>query len=72
MASEAVPRLMYRLDECPQILGIGRTKVFEAIKSGQLETVMYGRRRLVTAAALEAFVRGLRPAPAAVVHDQAG
>ncbi|MBO0713897.1 MAG: helix-turn-helix domain-containing protein [Acidimicrobiales bacterium] len=46
--------------EVAEILGIGRTKVFELMASGELESVAIGRCRRVPIEALEAFVDGLR------------
>jgi excisionase family DNA binding protein len=40
---------------CDQ-LGIGRTKVYDLINSGELETVRIGSRRLVTHRSLEALL----------------
>jgi excisionase family DNA binding protein len=47
--------------EVAEHLGIGRTKVFELMASGELESVAIGRSRRVPIEALEAFVDGLRP-----------
>lgn len=46
--------------EVAGILGIGRTKVFELMASGELESVAIGRSRRVPVEALDAFVEGLR------------
>lgn len=46
--------------EVAEILGIGRTKVFELIASGELESVAIGRCRRVPTEALDAFLAGLR------------
>lgn len=46
--------------EVAEILGIGRTKVFELMASGELESVAIGRCRRAPIEALEAFVDGLR------------
>lgn len=43
----------------PSVLGIGRTKWFELIASGELRSVKIGRRRLVSEAALAEFVTKL-------------
>lgn len=40
-------------------LGIGRSKVYELIASGQLRSVKVGRRRLVSEAAINEFVENL-------------
>lgn len=40
-------------------LPIGRTKLFELIKSGELKTVRIGRRRLIRSSDIDAFIEGL-------------
>lgn len=59
--------LLYKPEAAAAALGIGKTKVFELISSGQLETVRIGRSRRIPADALEAYVARLRSsgAPAA-------
>jgi excisionase family DNA binding protein len=52
-------RLMYRPEEAADMLGIGRTRVFALIRSGQLRSVKLGGARLISADALRAFVRDL-------------
>lgn len=54
-----VEPLMYRPTEAAHMLGIGRTRVFALIKSGQLRSVKLGGGRFITADALRAFVREL-------------
>ncbi|BAD54854.1 helix-turn-helix domain-containing protein [Nocardia farcinica] len=44
-----VPAVMSRL-------GVGRSKVFELIESGELRSVKIGRRRLVSEASLIEFI----------------
>jgi excisionase family DNA binding protein len=39
--------------------GLGRTKIYELITSGQLRTVKIGRRRFVPASAIEEYVAEL-------------
>ena len=48
----AVPAVMARL-------GIGRTKLYELIDSGELRSVRIDSRRFVTDAALDDFIRCL-------------
>jgi excisionase family DNA binding protein len=48
----AVPAVMARL-------GIGRTKLYELIDSGELRSVKIGSRRFVTGAALDDFITRL-------------
>lgn len=45
--------------------GLGRTKVYELITSGELRTVKIGRRRFVPASAVEEYVARLEQRVAA-------
>lgn len=51
--------------EVAALLGIGRTKVYELMATGQLAYVAIGRRgRRIEPAAVRAFVAGARTGPA--------
>jgi excisionase family DNA binding protein len=52
-------RMLFPLKEVQQRLGIGRSTVYQLLGNGQLRSVKIGRRRFVSAAALEAYVDGL-------------
>lgn len=52
-------RLAYPIPEAAQIIGIGRTTLYGEIAAGRLETVTIGRRRLITRAALESYLKSL-------------
>lgn len=52
--------LLYKPEAAASALGIGRTKFFELIAEGQIETVQIGRSRRVPAQALEDYVSRLR------------
>lgn len=56
-------QLMYRPAQAAPVLGLGRTAVFELIKSGRLRSIKLGGARLITAEALRAFVRELEKEP---------
>lgn len=49
-------KLLMRLDEVGEITTLGKTKIFELIKSGQLPVVKIGKRTLVRCSDLEAFI----------------
>ena len=59
--------LLYKPEAAAAALGIGRSKLFELIASGQIETVQIGRSRRVPAEALSAYVQRLRAGSAAVL-----
>ncbi len=43
-----------------RMLDIGKTKLYELIGSGELETIHIGRRTLVLQASIEGFIERLR------------
>ncbi len=53
------PRLL-TVRQAAEVLGLGRSKVYELIAAGRLETVSIGRSRRVPFDALRAFVADLR------------
>jgi excisionase family DNA binding protein len=55
-------KLLLRPEEAAEVLGVGRTKVYELMAAGELESVQVGRSRRLPTAAVEAFVAGLRRA----------
>jgi excisionase family DNA binding protein len=58
MANE-VPRLLLTVEEAARRLGICRSKMFELIRTGEIESVQIGRLRRITPSALEEYVRDL-------------
>lgn len=48
--------LAYSTDDAAAVLGIGRTTLFALIASGEIKTFLIKRRRLVSRAALEAYI----------------
>jgi excisionase family DNA binding protein len=57
------PRLLFTVEEAARVLGLGRTRMFELIQAGSVETVLIGRLRRIPLDALDAFVTGLRESP---------
>ncbi len=55
-------RLLYTPLEAAALLGLGRTKVYELLLSGELRSVRIGTARRVPAAALVDFVASLQEA----------
>jgi excisionase family DNA binding protein len=53
-------RRLYPLKEVQQRLSIGRSTMYQLLGNGQLPSVKIGRRRFVTAAALDAYIEGLK------------
>jgi excisionase family DNA binding protein len=52
-------RLAFTVSEAAQTSSIGRTAIFEAIRSGKLVARKYGRRTLIAADDLKAFLNNL-------------
>jgi excisionase family DNA binding protein len=55
-----VLRKLYRIEEVVDLLGLGRTVVFEQIRIGRLKSVKIGRARRVPAEWLDEFVSALK------------
>ena len=53
-------RLLLTPLETAQVMGIGRTKVYELMKDGSIESVHIGECRRIPLAAVEAFIERLR------------
>jgi excisionase family DNA binding protein len=65
MTTATAGRLLLRPEEAAQVLGLGRTKVYELMGSGALRSVRVGNSRRISAAALAEFVERLDRAGAA-------
>lgn len=58
MTAETVqPQLLLTVEEAADVLRIGRTTMFELIRTGQVATVPIGRLRRVPMDALQLFIR---------------
>lgn len=55
-------KLLYKVEEAAERIGIGRSTFYALIRSGQVETVKVGKSRLVPALALDEFVARVRTA----------
>ena len=53
-------KLLYRPKEAAQLLGIGRDKLYDLMRSGRLDSVKDGGARFITANALHAYVAMLQ------------
>lgn len=49
-------KIAYRIDEAVNATGLGRTFLYERIRSGELKSIKVGGRRLILAEALIAFL----------------
>lgn len=53
-------RLAVRIPEACRMIGIGRSKLYELMESGEIETIKIGVSRLVLVSSLQAFVETRR------------
>lgn len=49
------------IEEACTAIGIGRTKLYQAINSGQLKAKKYGKRTIILKSDLEVFLETLTP-----------
>jgi len=56
------PKLTLSADEVAALLGLSRAKVYDAIRTGEIPSIRFGRRVLVPRASLYALV-GAEPPP---------
>ncbi|KQP04534.1 helix-turn-helix domain-containing protein [Methylobacterium sp. Leaf93] len=59
MPSFTHTQMRYTVPEARRVLSIGTTRIYELFKSGQLESMTDGRRRYVSARALDAYMERL-------------
>lgn len=58
-------KLAYNIDEAAAAIGIGRTKLYELIKAGELQPKTVAGRRVIPRSQLEALLAGgSQPTPA--------
>lgn len=55
-----VSKLLLTLEEAAEALGVGRTKLYELMAEGLVESVRIGASRRVPVAALDSFIERLR------------
>jgi excisionase family DNA binding protein len=54
---QSVEPICVRVNDAARMIGVGRTKLYELISSGELETVKIGKATRVTTASLRVLVR---------------
>ena len=52
-------RMLYSAEEAAELLGIGRTFLFQLLATGEIDSVKIGRRRKITRDALDRYIAGL-------------
>ena len=54
--SEANRKQLYRVRDATVVLSMGRTAIYEQIRSGRLRSVTEGRTRLIPASAIAEYI----------------
>jgi excisionase family DNA binding protein len=54
-------KMAFSVDEAAVRAGLGRDRIYDAIRNGDLVARKFGRRTLITAEALQRFLNGLPP-----------
>lgn len=57
---QPVEPICVRINDAARMIGVGRTKLYELISSGELETVKIGKATRITTASLHALVNRQR------------
>ena len=57
---QAVEPICVTVNDAARMIGVGRTKLYELISSGELETVKIGKATRITTASLHELVRRQR------------
>lgn len=59
MSEEPEPRVLLTVEEAAKRLSLGRTTVFQLLKTGRLQSVRVGRLRRIPTEALDEYARSL-------------
>jgi excisionase family DNA binding protein len=57
-AQASAPDRLLSIDEAAQMLGVGRTTLYQEIQAGRCRSITVGRRRLIPESALAEYVNG--------------
>ena len=61
-ASHSPEPICVRINDAARMIGVGRTKLYELIAAGEIETVKFGKSTRITTASLHDLVRQQRSA----------
>lgn len=59
IGSTPIKKILYSVEDTAAALSMGRTTIFALIVEGQIKSVKIGKRRLVAASEIEAYVERL-------------
>jgi excisionase family DNA binding protein len=71
MAAGSLRRL-YTVVEAAQLLGLGRSTMYELVRRGEIASVRLGRKLLITPSTLEALLGCVPPTPAEMAEQSIG
>jgi excisionase family DNA binding protein len=57
-----VEKIGLSVDEAAEVIGIGRSELYERLATGEIESVKIGRRRIIPVEAAKRFLDGLMAA----------
>lgn len=66
----SVVRGLYTVVEAAQLVGVGRSTMYELVARGEVSSVRFGRKVLITRATLEALLGFTPPTPAELAELQ--
>jgi excisionase family DNA binding protein len=55
--AQALDKQLYRIRDAMVVLSLGRSSIYEQIRSGRLRSVTQGRSRLIPASAIAEYVK---------------
>jgi excisionase family DNA binding protein len=58
---DKIEKMAFSVDEAAMRAGLGRDRIYSAIRNGALVARKFGRRTIITADALQRFLDGLPP-----------
>lgn len=61
-------RLLYSVEEAANLLGIGRTYMFQLVATGEIDSFKVGKHRKIPNGALEVYIERLREEQAAAAR----
>lgn len=56
MAQTHDQKVLYKIEEARRVLSMGRSVIYEEIRSGRLRSIKRGRSRLISATAMAEYV----------------
>ena len=65
-------RRLYTVVEAAQLLGLGRSTMYELVRRGDVASVRLGRKVLITPSTLEALLGCVPPTPAEMAEQSVG